>query len=493
MLSKVKTQKGESGILMPISSLPSKHGIGSFGIAAYKFIDFLKKSKQTYWQLLPLVPLGEGNSPYKSSSCFAGELLYIDLDFLVNDGLLNADDIPQAEFPEKTDYCSARKFKFPLIKKATENFNQKRRDYVTFLHENSWWLNDYAVFAAAIDETSDGLLSELDPPLKHRYPAAIEHFKSEHRAEIRFHKIAQFIFYSQFFALKEYAAKNDIKLIGDIPFYVSLDSAEVWKHPENFRLGCDLTPVLVAGVPPDAFSADGQLWGNPIYDWDFQRKNKYLWWRKRLSFCQKLYDVIRIDHFRAFASYYAIPFGATDAGSGTWEKGAGLYFWQIIKKYLGNINIIAEDLGGDEPEVKKLLKDTEFPNMKVLQFAFSGGNKNPFLPKNYSRNCVCYTGTHDNNTALGWYGSASNDERLAVNRIVPYSNSMAMPLRMISAAMRSKAALVIIPMQDWLCLGGDARMNTPGTKSGNWEWRMAQDAVNDKLINTIRKLTGSRN
>ncbi len=493
MLLRGKTVKSESGILLALSSLPSKYGIGSLGIESYNFVDFLKLSRQRYWQLLPLVPLGEGNSPYKSASCFAGEILYIDIDFLVRDGYLNPDDIKEEDFPQNTDYDKVRKFKIPLLKKAAENFNTRRSDYLRFLKDNEQWLNDYAIFMTALEKQNTDSILDLDDGIKYRLPIPLKTFAMENRKEIRFYKITQFLFYSQYYALKRYANKNGIKLIGDIPFYVSLDSAEVWKEPDNFRLGRDFTPVLVAGVPPDVFSEDGQLWGNPIYDWEYQKKNEYLWWQKRLAHCKKMYDVIRIDHFRAFASYYTIPYGSKNAKSGTWEKGAGLAFWNTMQKALGKLNVIAEDLGSDDIETAQLIEDTQFPNMKVLQFAFSGDMQNPFIPKNYNRNCVCYTGTHDNDTTLGWYSLATNKERIMANKIVPYIENAPMPIRMIAAAMNSKAKMVIIPLQDWLCLDSTARMNTPGVPRGNWEWRYTSDALTNSLAEKIRKLSKGRN
>lgn len=493
MLSRVKKAKRESGILLPLSSLPSNYGIGSLGIEAYRFIDFLRKSNQKYWQLLPLVPLGEGNSPYKSTSCFAGELLYIDLDFLVRDGLLLPEDLPKQDFTGKIDYEAVKNAKLPIIKKATEHFNVRNSDYARFLKANSEWLNDYALFMAITECEKTASLSEISRPLKFREKNALEDFKEKHKAEIRFHKIGQYLFYTQFFALKAYANANGIKLIGDIPFYVSPDSSDVWKSPENFKLDSELKPTLEAGVPPDIFSSSGQLWGNPVYDWDYQRENEYLWWQKRLAFCSKMYDVIRIDHFRAFASFYEIPANSPNAKNGEWKKGPGIEFWDIIVKKIGRLDIIAEDLGGEEKDVKDLIALTGFPNMKVLQFAFSSDTDNDFLPENYNTNCVCYTGTHDNDTVLGWYAGATSKERILFNRLTPFIDGASVPLRMINAAMKSKARLVIIPIQDWLCLNSDARINTPGTKNGNWEWRMNADAITDRLIRVIREYSRGRN
>ncbi len=489
--NEVKYQK-ESGVLLHISSLPGAYGIGSLGREAYRFVDFLKSSRQTYWQLLPLCPVGRGNSPYSSVSSFAGELLLIDLEQLVNLGLLKPEDIVPPDFPKHTDYKAARAFKLPLIKKAAENFNIKSRDFKTFCRENAYWLDDYAVFMAIKEARRSKSFTELEDGLKYRLPAAMEQFKNKHSEQILFYKITQYFFFSQYLKLKAYASENGIKIIGDIPFYVQLESADVWSNPDNFRLGRDMTPVMVAGVPPDVFSADGQLWGNPIYDWEYQKTNNYEWWRRRLIHNSKLYDVIRIDHFRAFADYYAIPYGAENAKSGTWKKGVGISFWNLMRDSV-TAEIIAEDLGGDTPEVKKLIEDTGFPNMKVLQFAFNTDLNNPFLPKNYPKNCVCYTGTHDNDTTRGWYEKASEKEKLMFSKLVPADKSKSAVLSLISYGMKSKARIVIIPMQDYLQLDSADRLNTPGVPSGNWEWRLSTEDITDSLASTVKKLSSGRN
>ncbi len=482
----------ESGILLHISSLPSPYGIGSLGREAYRFVDFLKKSRQTYWQILPLCPVGKGNSPYSSVSSFAGEMLFIDLDMLIDDGLLNPADIPEAGFTKNVDYRPVREFKLPLIKKAAENFDTKSRDFKAFRRENSYWLDDYAVFMALKEVYRKKSFAELADGLKYRLPSDLNHFRKNHAEQILFYEITQYFFFSQYFKLKSYAAENGIKIIGDIPFYVQYDSADVWSRPDNFRLGRDMTPVLVAGVPPDVFSADGQLWGNPIYDWDFQKTTGYEWWKERLAHNAKLYDVIRIDHFRAFADYYTIPYGAQNAKSGKWEKGVGLPFWNIMKENI-DAEIIAEDLGGETPEVEKLILDTGFPNMKVLQFAFNTDLENPFLPKNYQKNCVCYTGTHDNDTTRGWFEKASERERLMFSKLVPADKSNSAVLSLIAFGMKSKARIVIVPMQDYLQLDSSDRLNTPGIPSGNWEWRLSTDDICDSLTETVKRLSDGRN
>ncbi|MBQ8267745.1 MAG: 4-alpha-glucanotransferase, partial [Clostridia bacterium] len=307
------------------------------------------------------------------------------------------------------------------------------------------------------------------------------------------YKITQYFFFCQYYELKRYANSKGIKIVGDIPFYVSPDSADVWTNPDDFKVGRDFTPTAVAGVPPDIFSRDGQLWGNPIYNWQNMRRVGYRWWQLRLGFCRRLYDVLRIDHFRAFANYFQIPYGSKNATLGSWVSGEGAVFWDKMRETIGDINIIAEDLGGeDDPDVILLLKHTDFPNMKILQFGFTGDMQNAFLPKNYPYNCVCYTGTHDNDTTLGWYNSATTKQRVMFNTIVR-NNANCVAHDMIRAASKSQSMLCIIPMQDLLCLDSSARMNTPGTAHGNWQWRMSREDVNIDNAKLLKKLTKERN
>lgn len=488
-----KRGKRYSGALLAVSSLPSNYGIGTLGKSAYDFVDFLRLANQRYWQILPINPLGEGNSPYKSVSGFAGEMLYIDIDFLVRDGYLDASDIPETNFPQNTDYNAVYKFKIPLLKKAAENFDTKQSAFLKFKHDNAYWLDDYAIFCTAMQVYGTQRLTELPEGIKYRVPKAIFEFAEKHRSKIRFHKIMQYIFYRQYFELKRYANSCGVEIIGDIPFYVSPDSVDVWVNPDDFKVGRDFTPTAVAGVPPDKFSQNGQLWGNPIYNWKNMKKNDLCWWQRRLRFCKDLYDVIRIDHFRAFANFYSIPYGAKDARSGTWEKGIGISFWEKMQNALGNINIIAEDLGGeDDIDVQQMLCKSGFPNMKIMQFGFTGSLQNQFLPQNYKYNCVCYTGTHDNDTTLGWYNTATKKERVFFNALMGEDNTP-VPHRMIKAAVKSQARMVIVPMQDLLCLDSSARMNTPGTVRGNWQWRMPNDALTKELAETFKALTKSRN
>lgn len=479
------------GTLLPITSLPSPYGIGTLGAAAFDFVDFLKKSGQNEWQILPLCPIGEGNSPYKSPCSFAGEPLLIDLDLLCEEGLLRAEELPERQPSARVDYPRVRQEKEPLLLLAAARFDTTRTDFHRFCRQNAFWLNDYAMFCTIVQEEKPISLSEISADLRARKPQALTVFRLTHAEQIRTHKVLQFLFYKQFFAVKEYANQNGIRLIGDLPFYVSPDSMEVWKHTACFRVGQDLVPTQVAGVPPDLFSESGQLWGNPIYDWVFLRRSGYAFWKQRLGHSLHLFDRLRIDHFRAFADYYAIPFGAPDARCGVWERGVGLEFWKRMHKTLGALPILAEDLGGEDAAVQKLLHDTGFPGMKVLQFAFSKDLANPFLPRNFTPNCVCYTGTHDNNTTLGWYRAAKDRERRLFSRLAPRVQ-LSVPHRLILMGLRSRAERMIVPMQDWLNLDETARMNTPGTLSGNWEWRLSDGSLTETLVQKVAVLCAER-
>ncbi len=492
MLSKDKTLKKYSGVLLAISSLPSAYGIGDFGVEAYKFIDFLRDAHQHFWQILPLNPLGEGNSPYKSSSAFAGEILYIDIDVLVREGLLDNDEVKIKDFSHNIDYEAVRNFKIPLLKKAAERFDAHDKNYRKFLTDNNFWLEDYSLFEAAFSIYSAQSMSDLPDGFKYKLPDFIGRFKEKYKTEIDFYKITQYFFFCQYYNLKRYANKNGVKIIGDIPFYVSPDSSDVWGNPDDFLLDRNFRPTMVAGVPPDVFSKKGQLWGNPIYNWKNMRENDYSWWLLRLSFCRDMYDVVRIDHFRAFANYYQIPYGKT-AIDGNWVDSEGKTFWDKVGQTIGEMNIIAEDLGGeDEPEVISLLEHTGFPNMKILQFAFTGDMNNPFLPQNYPYNCVCYTGTHDNDTSIGWYNKTTTKQRVMFNTLMR-NNANCISHDMIRALSKSESMLCIIPMQDILCLDSSARINTPGTIGDNWIWRMSNSAINTDNTKLLKKITKERN
>ena len=459
MLLRDKSVKQKRGILLPLFSLPSPHGIGSLGEEAYRFIDFLRETNQSYWQILPLCPVGKGNSPYTSLCSFAGEILYIDLNLLVDEKLLENKEIPAKDFSENVDYEVVKGFKMPLLRLASSRFNTKDAEYRDFCEENEYWLKGFADFM----------------------------FKKEHY-EKEFYCITQFLFFKQYNRLHNYANVSDIKIIGDIPFYVAPHSSDVADNSRIFELNEDMKPTLVAGVPPDIFSTDGQLWGNPIYNWEHLQKTDFKWWKQRIIHNLKLYDVLRIDHFRAFADYYCIPADDKNAKNGYWKKGIGNKFWESLKKDIGEVPIIAEDLGGeDSPLVTELLNQTGFPNMKVLQFAFNKGSTNPFLPENFDRPCVCYTGTHDNDTTLGWYEHLSEKEKALFFKTVPQKPESPV-LNLISFAIDSKAETVIIPLQDYMQLNSSARINTPGVPNGNWVWRFRKKDITNRLKDLIKKI-----
>ena len=448
-----------AGILLHITSLDSKEGIGTLGAGAYAFVDFLKDAGQTYWQLLPLNPIGPGDSPYQSPCAFAGEPLLIDLELLCQQKLLSRDEIKHIPSNSgKTDYETVKKHKIPLLLKAAGRFDTKSEEFRQFKTENAHWLESFANFQQ----------EEAGTAKKHT-------------------EILQYLFYKQWFDLKTYANKRGVYIIGDIPFYVAPRSSDVKSNPRLFKVGRDLTPTLVAGVPPDLFTKDGQLWGNPIYNWEQHRSENYGWWTARMAHCKKLYDVTRIDHFRAFSTYYTIPYGQETARQGRWEQGVGYSFFEQLERALGKMNIIAEDLGELSPDVPALLRKTGFPGMKVLQFAFDGNIKNPFLPRYYCKNCVCYTGTHDNDTTMGWYESLSDPERILFARRTPQGKDAAQ--RLIRYGMKSRANTVIIPLQDWLSLGSEGRMNIPGTTTGNWRWRAEKSLLTKTLRQEIREIT----
>lgn len=471
----------EAGVLMHISSLPNNRGIGSFGKQAYKFVDFMAKAKLKLWQVLPLCPTSYGDSPYQSPSALAGNPYFIDIDTLISEGLLLEQEAVKYGFGY-VDYGTVYFERYDTLRKAYARFKgNEPADYKAFIKENAFWLDDYAIFMA----------------LKTHYDMnAWETWKDEHKfrtgdlsefeGEGKFWKFLQYEFYKQWGALKTYANKKGVKIVGDMPIYVAYDSVDVWSNPKMFLLRDDLSPEVVAGVPPDYFSADGQLWGNPIYDWKAMKPD-YKWWVQRIRMALKLYDVLRIDHFRAFSDYYEIPFGATNARVGEWRDGAGIEFFNVIKRELNDPAIIAEDLGELHDCVKQLVKDTGYPGMKILQFAFDGDMGNPFLYQNYNENCVAYTGTHDNDTTRGWFEALTDSERARVERTIGASlTAENVASVFIDRLMNSKANTVIIPMQDFLGLDTTARMNIPSTLGDNWDWRSKD--VWTKLAASIKQI-----
>lgn len=485
-----------SGILLPVSSLPSKYGIGCFSKSAYEFVDKLKDAGQTYWQILPLGPTGYGDSPYQSFSSFSGNPYFISLDDFINDGLLSAEECEISDCSGlDIDYHHLYNTRYTLLFKAYKRSDIiNKPQYIEFCSKNAQWLDDYALFMA-VKEHFGGVSWDLwDDDIRTRTDSAIREYSELLKEQIEFQRFMQFHFSEQWDRLKTYANCNGIKIIGDIPIYAAFDSADVWSNPELFNLNDDRLPTAVAGCPPDGFSADGQLWGNPLYNWDYHKSTGYEWWINRLSHCFKIYDVVRVDHFRGFDEYYSIPYGDKTAVNGHWEKGPGMDLFNAVHKSLGNRDIIAEDLGFVTDSVRKLVSDSGFPNMKVLEFAFDSrdsGSSNDYLPHNYNKNCVAYTGTHDNQTIVSWLGTIKDEELSLVREyLCDYHTTVGeLYIPLICLIMRSRADVCIIPMQDWLGLDDSARMNTPSTLGGNWQWRMNKTDFNDNLIDKIKRIT----
>ena len=477
---------------MPIFSLPSEYGIGNFGKEAYRFVDFLEKSKQSYWQILPLNPTNYGDSPYQSFSSFAGNPYFIDPETLINDGLLTLDEVSSFDFgdnPYKVNYEKLYHNRIKMLKLAFSRF-EDTSDFKNFCKENSHWLKDYALFMALKNANGDSAWTEWDDSLRFRKPQAIKKAETELKSEINFYFFVQYLFFKQWFALKKYANKKGIKIIGDIPIYVAYDSADVWCDTKQFQLNENLSPKAVAGCPPDAFSEDGQLWGNPLYDWKFMKSENYAWWKRRLKHTLSLYDTVRIDHFRGFESYYSIPYGDKNAKNGKWVKGPDINLFKEFEKEFGkNLPIIAEDLGYLTPAVRKMLEKSGFPGMKVLQFAFDTREESDYLPHNYNKNCVVYTGTHDNDTIIGWSKTANENDVKMAEFYLNTKRDMGFNWAMIRAAMMSVADTCILMMPDFIALGSEGRINTPSTVGDNWQWRIEPSCINDWLADIIAQNT----
>lgn len=476
---------------MHITSLPSPYGIGTFGKEAEKFADWLKDAGQKYWQVLPIGPTGYGDSPYQPFSTFAGNPLLIDLDELVENGYITREMCEAADFgadPSYVDYEKVTRTKMKLLREAFKSFTDDV-GYTSFMIDERDWLEDYALFTALKEKFGGRPWSDWDEDIKMRVPEAIELYRKELSEEIRFVKFVQYIFFRQWDRFHRYCNKNGIQLIGDIPIYVSPDCADVWAQPELFELDERRNPSRVAGVPPDYFSATGQLWGNPLYNWDAMKKDNYKWWLKRIGKAGDCFDMLRIDHFRAFDTYYAIPYGHKTAEHGTWEKGPGMDLFNAIKNDLGDVNIIAEDLGDIFDSVKELLKDSGFPGMRVLQFGFNPEyNDNDHLPHHYPENCVAYTGTHDNATIMQWYKETDEKSRAMAKRYLKPRFLERMNFCFIRNVYASPASLAIIPMQDVIGLGKEGRMNVPSTLGGNWDWRMPTGATTAARADKLRDL-----
>lgn len=478
-----------SGILMHISSLPSPYGIGALGKEARKFVDFLVKAQQTYWQVLPICPTSYGDSPYQSFSSFAGNPYFIDLDILCEEGLLTVKECKSYKWGDsitRVDYEMLHKSRYPLLHKAFARFRKKIPvDYAQFCEEQEDWLDDYALFMALKDAHEGEAWSKWDVGIRRREKDALASARKKLAEEIEFWKMVQYLFYSQWNSLKAYANDRGIRMIGDVPIYVALDSADVWAEPGQFYLGKNLQPIDVAGCPPDAFSEDGQLWGNPLFRWDVMKKDGYRWWIRRMEKTSKLFDVIRIDHFRGFESYYAIPFGEKTAKKGEWRKGPGLDLFHAIENELGSLAIIAEDLGFLTKSVRQMLADSGYPGMKVLQFAFDVKEDGDYLPHNFTKNSVAYAGTHDNDTILGWLQEASTDCVAFAKEYLKLDQAEGYHWGIMRGVWSSVSDMAIVTMQDLLGIGSEGRMNTPSTLGGNWMWRMRPDALDDTLAEKI--------
>lgn len=484
-----------NGMLLPIASLPSPYGIGGFSKEAYEFIDLLEETGQKLWQILPLGPTSYGDSPYQSFSTFAGNPYFIDLDTLAEKGWLTKEACEASDYGDNESYIDYGRIynsRFVLLKQAFLNSDiLSDEKFTEFCKDNQHWLPDYALYMALKNQNDGKSWIEWEEEIRLRKPEAVECYKRELEEECNFYEFLQYEFHEQWTKVKEYAHEKGIQIVGDVPIYVAFDSADTWANPELFQLDEKNLPLGVAGCPPDAFSATGQLWGNPLYNWAYHKKTGYDWWLKRIAYCFDLYDIVRIDHFRGFDEYYSIPYGDETAVNGHWEKGPGMDLFNTVKEKLGELDIIAEDLGFLTESVFQLLKDSGYPGMKVLQFAFDPSEDSDYLTYKYQRNCVVYTGTHDNDTTAGWFEKLSDGDREVALR---YMNSFYTPKEeqhwdLIALAMRSTADTCIIPVQDFLGLGSEARINMPSTLGDNWKWRMTKGAFSEELKEKIRRMT----
>lgn len=484
-----------NGMLLPIASLPSPYGIGGFSKEAYEFIDLLEETGQKLWQILPLGPTSYGDSPYQSFSTFAGNPYFIDLDTLAEKGWLTKEACEASDYGDNESYIDYGRIynsRFVLLKQAFLNSDiLSDEKFTEFCKANQHWLPDYALYMALKNQNDGKSWIEWEEEIRLRKPEAVECYKKELEEECNFYEFLQYEFHEQWTKVKEYAHKKGIQIVGDVPIYVAFDSADTWANPELFQLDEKNLPLGVAGCPPDAFSATGQLWGNPLYNWEYHKKTGYDWWLKRIAYCFDLYDIVRIDHFRGFDEYYSIPYGDETAVNGHWEKGPGMDLFDTVQEKLGELDIIAEDLGFLTESVFQLLKDSGYPGMKVLQFAFDPSEDSDYLTYKYQRNCVVYTGTHDNDTTAGWFEKLSDGDREVALR---YMNSFYTPKEeqhwdLIALAMRSTADTCIIPVQDFLGLGSEARINMPSTLGDNWKWRMTKGAFSEELKEKIRRMT----
>lgn len=482
----------KSGILMHITSLPNPYGVGSVGKCAYEFVDFLKAAGQSYWQILPLSPTGYGDSPYQSFSTFAGNHYLIDLDLLIREGLLKQEEVDRIRWSRdegRVDYGCLYENRSRLLRIAYGRFTPGE-DFAAFCRDNADWLKDYSLFMALKENFHGSHWQNWPEGLVLRQEEELERYRSEVADSVGFHFFLQYTFFRQWEALRRYASEKGIRIIGDVPIYVPLDSADVWANPRLFQLDGSGRPTAVAGCPPDSFSADGQLWGNPLYDWDKMKETGFAWWIRRLAAAARMYDVVRLDHFRGFESYWAIPAGDRTAVNGAWKPGPGIGFIRAIQEALPNLDFIAEDLGYVTPEVRKLQEDSGYPGMKVMQFAFDSREEADYLPHTYPVNSVCYSGTHDNLTMAQWFDEASAEDVTMAKRYLGLNAEEGLVAGMIRGCMGSVSKLCIIQMQDYLELGGFARMNFPGTLSAdNWTWRAEKGFITEALTKRILETT----
>ncbi len=486
-------KKRSAGILLPILSLPSEYGIGTLGKEAYHFVDFLVKAKQSYWQVLPIGPTSYGDSPYQSFSSYAGNPYFIDLDTLVEEGLLEKKDLKHLKVtdPEHVDYGYLYETRFPLLYKAYKNASSKQhREAEAFAKENASWLDDYALFMAVkkhFDMAS--WLEWPDKGIRERHEDSIREYREKLKDDITFYKFMQYLFFKQFRKLRQYANSNGIRLIGDLPIYVAMDSCDVWSDSRQFQLIENTkAPKNVAGVPPDYFSKDGQLWGNPLYDWTYMKSTGYKWWIDRVAGASRFFDMIRIDHFRGFDEYWSVPYGEKTAKNGRWEKGPGIDFVGVLRDWFSNVEFIAEDLGVITDGVRKLLKESTFPGMKVLEFGTDPDGSSGHCPHNQTVNSVCYIATHDNIPVMGWIENAKKKEVDYVKKYYCLNEEEGYNYGLIRGGMSTVAYLFIAQMQDYLGLGIESTMNRPGTL-GNWSWRLTKHDLNAKLAKKIADIT----
>ncbi len=484
----------ESGILLHVSSLPSDYGIGSLGKSAYSFIDFLKRAGQKCWQMLPINPTGYGDSPYQALSTFAGNPYLIDLDLLVEDGLLTQTEVSQPAWGDnaaKVDYGLLYQHRLPLLYKAFQRFDSgNHEEFKQFVEREKWWLEDFAMFMALKKENQQAPWTEWEDDVRLRKPHALKAAEKRLGEQMEFHYFLQFVFYRQWNQLRQYAAEQGITLIGDVPIYVPMDSADVWSAPDNFQLDENRMPTVVAGCPPDAFAANGQRWGNPIYDWNRMREDGFRWWISRLRAAARLFDRVRIDHFRGIESYWSIPVEEETAVNGKWRKGPGMDLIYAIHRELPDAKFIAEDLGFLTPEVIEMQRQSGFPGMKILQFAFDSRESGNYMPYTYIPNSICYTGTHDNETLLQWTQSIDSESLQLAMDYLQLKDAERLPRAMICCGMASVSDLFVAQMQDYLGLGAGARMNKPSTlDEHNWTWRVTKSQLTPELADEILRLT----